>query len=118
MNKEESRIDIDVPLWNQSTFVGRFKHFAYVTDPRTIFVSEKELYAAKLLCEQYRSGQVPADVTRDQMIYAKKLYSSAFHPDSGELQNVFGRMCFQVPAGMFLTGGWYMGSIHHMSQHS
>ena len=27
---------------------------------------------------------------------AMQLYKSAFHPDSGELQNVFGRMSFQV----------------------
>ena len=33
-----------------------------------------------------------------------KLYASSFHPDSGELQNVFGRMSFQVPGGMFITG--------------
>ncbi len=33
-----------------------------------------------------------------------KLYASSFHPDSGDLQNVFGRMSFQVPGGMFITG--------------
>ena len=33
-----------------------------------------------------------------------KLYASAFHPDSGDLQNVFGRMSFQTPGGMFITG--------------
>lgn len=37
-------------------------------------------------------------------MYAKKLYESAFHPDSGDLQNVFGRMSFQVPGGMAITG--------------
>ena len=33
-----------------------------------------------------------------------QLYKSAFHPDSGELQNMFGRMSFQVPGGMLITG--------------
>merc|ERR1712038_1558783 len=37
-------------------------------------------------------------------VNAMALYRSAFHPDSGELQNVFGRMSFQVPGGMFITG--------------
>ena len=45
-----------------------------------------------------------------QVIRATQLYKSAFHPDSGELQNVFGRMSFQVPGGMLITGAmlqWY-----------
>jgi len=46
------------------------------------------------------SGTRDADVWR-----AKQLYESAFHPDSGELQNVFGRMSFQVPGGMIITAG-------------
>lgn len=49
-------------------------------------------------------GKEPVSTTREQIIYAKKLYESAFHPDSGEKQNVFGRMSFQVPGGMLLTG--------------
>ena len=39
-----------------------------------------------------------------QLRRAQQLYKSAFHPDSGELQNVFGRMSFQVPGGMMITG--------------
>lgn len=105
MNKEETRIDIDAPLFDQSTFIGRFKHFAYMTDPRTVFATTANLYAAKQLCEQYRAHQEPADTTRNQIIYAKKLYSSAFHPDTGELQNVIGRMSFQVPGGVIICGG-------------
>ena len=39
-----------------------------------------------------------------QVKFAMKLYSSAFHPDTGDLQNVFGRMSFQAPGGMLITG--------------
>ncbi|EFA12262.2 sideroflexin-2 [Tribolium castaneum] len=104
------RLNIDGPLWDQSTFVGRFKHFLWVTDPRTCIVSEEELDKAKILVEQYRKHKEPPGTTVEQVIYAKKLYESAFHPDSGEKQNVFGRMSFQVPGGMAITGAmlqWY-----------
>ncbi|CAH0553053.1 unnamed protein product [Brassicogethes aeneus] len=98
------RINIDAPLWDQSTFVGRFKHFLWVTDPRTCVVSEDTLDNAKILVEQYRNRSEPPGTSLEQVIYAKKLYESAFHPDSGEKQNVFGRMSFQVPGGMAITG--------------
>lgn len=52
----------------------------------------------------FRQGKEPAGTTKEEIIYAKKLYESAFHPDTGELQNVFGRMSFQVPGGMAITG--------------
>ena len=54
------------------------------------------------LCD--RLGEEPVGTTRDQIIYAKKLRDGAFHPDTGDLQNVFGRMSFQVPGGMAITG--------------
>ena len=57
-----------------------------------------------------RAGTIPQNTTIDQIHYAKKLYESAFHPDSGEKQNVFGRMSFQMPGGMAITGAmlqWY-----------
>lgn len=98
------RLNIDAPLWDLNTFVGRFKHFLWVTDPRTCIVSEKTLDDAKILVEQYRKGLEPPGTSTEQVIYAKKLYESAFHPDSGEKQNVFGRMSFQVPGGMAITG--------------
>ncbi|XP_076481093.1 sideroflexin 2 isoform X3 [Bombus vancouverensis nearcticus] len=100
----EERLDVDQPLWDLSTFVGRWKHFLWQTDFRTCTVGDSQLLAAKKLCEDYKLGKEPAGTTREQIIYAKKLYESAFHPDTGDLQNVFGRMSFQVPGGMLITG--------------
>ena len=62
------------------------------------------MYAAKDLVEKYKLKQEPGGTTKEQIIYAKKLYESSFHPDNGDLQNVFGRMSFQVPGGMLITG--------------
>ncbi|XP_043912484.1 sideroflexin-2 isoform X2 [Protopterus annectens] len=96
--------NIDADRWDQTTFVGRLKHFFNITDPRTVLVSNKELDKAKVLVESCRSGNIPANTTQEQLYYAKRLYDSAFHPDSGERMNLIGRMSFQVPGGMALTG--------------
>jgi hypothetical protein len=98
--KDDERLDISKPLYPQDTFYGRFRHFIFVTDPSSSLVPDKELYAAKDLIEKYKNNQEPASTTKEQLIYAKKLYESAFHPDTGELQNVFGRMSFQVPGNL------------------
>lgn len=51
-----------------------------------------------------RAGSVPPGTTEEQLHYAKKLYDSAFHPDTGDRMNIIGRMSFQVPGGMAITG--------------
>jgi len=97
-------VDVDSPLWDQRTFLGRFKHFAWMTDPRSVITSTGTLEKAKELVTQYKLGQEPPGTSKEQVLQAMQLYKSAFHPDSGELQNVFGRMSFQVPGGMLITG--------------
>ncbi|XP_067393151.1 sideroflexin-2 isoform X2 [Emydura macquarii macquarii] len=99
-----TNFSIDTPRWDQNTFVGRLKHFFNITDPRTVLVSERELDRAKALVECSRAGLVPPGTSQEQLLYAKKLYDSAFHPDSGEKMNLIGRMSFQVPGGMAITG--------------
>ncbi|XP_065353012.1 sideroflexin-2 [Cloeon dipterum] len=99
-----ARMDLDKPLFDQTSFIGRLKHFFWVTDPRTCVCSEESLDNAKNLIVSYRKGNEPEGTTQEQIIFARKLYESAFHPDTGDKQNVFGRMSFQVPGGMAITG--------------
>ncbi|XP_066522807.1 sideroflexin-2 [Hoplias malabaricus] len=99
-----SGFDVDAPRWDQTTFMGRLKHFFNITDSRTAILSNSKLDEAKALVESCRAGSVPPGTTVDQLHYAKKLYDSAFHPDTGERMNLIGRMSFQVPGGMAITG--------------
>lgn len=52
--QDEKRVDVDKPLWNQNSYFGRWKHFAFITDVRTIFAKDEDLQEAKNLCELYK----------------------------------------------------------------
>jgi len=104
MSSLEKRFNIDEPRWDQRTFIGRLKHFANVTDPRLVLLPSKRYEEAKKLVQLYRAGNEPSGTSPQQLFYAQKLYQSAFHPDTGDLQNVAGRMSFQVPGGTILIG--------------
>ncbi|EZA62503.1 Sideroflexin-1 [Ooceraea biroi] len=78
-------------------------HYAFITDCRTILVPENKLREAKKLCEDYKAGKEPEDLQKKDIIYAKQLGDSAFHPDNGELMHVVGRMSFQLPGSVALT---------------
>jgi hypothetical protein len=51
----KKRIDIDKPRWDESTFIGRFRHFCTVTNPGNLLYSDAELYYAKDIVQRYRS---------------------------------------------------------------
>ena len=55
----------------------------------------------------YRAGKEPSGTSRNQLIQAKRFYESSFHPDSGELMNVFGRMSCQVFRIIIFCFPWY-----------
>lgn len=100
----QERINLDAPRYSQSEFSGRLRHFLGITDWRLCFKSDTELNHAKELLQKYRLGQEPPGTTEEMIWQAKRVYESAFHPDTGEKQNLIGRMSFQVPGGMLLTG--------------
>lgn len=47
-------INIKEPRWDQSTFVGRAKHFFTVTDPRNILLTNEQLAHAHKIITDYR----------------------------------------------------------------
>lgn len=128
---EGGRINLDAPRFDQSTFLGRAKHFFTVTDPRNILHTAKELDDAKELLLQYRYKETvlfyfvltfnlslfnqnlsfahrqkkePSGTTDAQVWKSKKVYESAFHPDTGEKMFIIGRMSAQVPMNMSICG--------------
>ena len=44
----------------------------------------------------FRRGEVVEGLTEGQLWKAKRLYDSAYHPDTGEKMFIVGRMSFQV----------------------
>ncbi|CAG2247216.1 SFXN2 [Mytilus edulis] len=113
LKPEMVEVDLDTPIWDQNTFSGRRKYYAWMTDPRNSLVSSGTLFQARDLIHAVRQNNIPSGTTVKDIRRAQQLYLSAFHPDTGELQNVIGRMSFQVPGGMVLIGAmitWYRGT--------
>mmetsp|Transcript_21614 Transcript_21614/g.31453 ORF Transcript_21614/g.31453 Transcript_21614/m.31453 type:complete len:323 (-) Transcript_21614:263-1231(-) len=96
-------IDIENPRYDQSTFVGRAKHFFITTNPLNCLATEAQLDESKRIVDAYRRGE-KLDISEDKLWEMKQLYDSAFHPQSGEKLFLPGRMSFQVPGNMLITG--------------
>ncbi|KAI9223403.1 Tricarboxylate/iron carrier [Blastocladiella britannica] len=97
--------DISQPRYDQTQYLGRVRHFIEVTDPRTLFASDRELQRAKALMDGYKRGVVDPLVSVDEYWRAKKLYSATFHPDDGEKVFLPFRMSCFVPTNMFVLFG-------------
>jgi len=96
--------DLSKPPYDQTTFDGRFRHFLRLTNPVNVLKTASDLDQARDTVAIYKEkGILPANDAVG-LWQAKYLYDSAHHPDTGDRQNIFGRMSFQVPGGMIITG--------------
>lgn len=100
----DKRINLDQPRYDQNTFEGRARHFFITTNPLNVLASDEELERAKSIVEAYRAGKEDRNLTEDEIWRAKQLYDSAYHPQTGEKLFILGRMSFQVPGNMVITG--------------
>lgn len=48
------RVNLNEPKWDQSTYVGRAKHFFTVTNPMNLLLSSKDLDEAKQIVTTYK----------------------------------------------------------------
>ena len=85
---DTARIDLDTNPWDQATFMGelqtpdvssdndnitdntipgRFRYFAWMSNPMNGLVGNQTLVEAKQLLEQYRAGTEPPGTTETQV---------------------------------------------------
>lgn len=114
-------VDLSKPRYDQSTFLGRLRHFVELIDPRMLLASQQDLAEAKSLVQDYEkqrasssSGWLVGKATAtkdfserdaDRLWHAKYLLDATFHPDTQEPVLLPFRMSAFVPVNLFITAG-------------
>lgn len=105
-NNPNQRIDLSKPRYDQSTYLGRVRHFLDVIDPVTLLTTQSQLNNALSLIDKYNNNDSSvSNVPVDELYAAKKLKDSMVHPDTGDVIPAIGRMSAFVPANLLLTYG-------------
>ncbi|KAL6231294.1 hypothetical protein BDW75DRAFT_48651 [Aspergillus navahoensis] len=89
--------------YDLSTYWGRVRHAADISDPRMLFVSPTGLERAKRLISSYKQNEIPA--MNAELWKAKKVVDSTLHPDTGEPVFLPFRMSCYVLSNLVVTAG-------------
>ncbi|KAF2203487.1 tricarboxylate carrier [Delitschia confertaspora ATCC 74209] len=95
--------DLPVSQYDLSTYWGRVRHSADISDPRTLFTSSAGLEHAKQLVTSYKMGKI-RDMT-PELWKAKKIIDSTLHPDTGKPVFLPFRMSCFVLSNLVVTAG-------------
>ncbi|XP_018971986.2 sideroflexin-5-like isoform X1 [Cyprinus carpio] len=93
------------PRYEQSTFLGRLRHFIDIIDPSTLFVTESRLRECIKLLDDFKQGNLPPGITDHQLWEAQKVKQAIIHPDTGEKIFMPFRMSGYVPFGTPIVVG-------------
>lgn len=89
--------------YDLSTYMGRVKHCAEITDPTMLLNTSADVDHAKNLISQYKNGSIKQ--MNDELWKAKKVLDSTVHPDTGEPVLLPFRMSCCVLSNLVVTAG-------------
>ncbi|KAG7829907.1 hypothetical protein KL943_005278 [Ogataea angusta] len=102
-----SSIPGPVPLpasqYDLSTYIGRVKHCAGISDPTMLLNTSKDIEEAKRLVWDYKNGVIPQ--MTPELWRAKRILDSSIHPDTGETVLLPFRMSSCVLSNLVVTAG-------------
>jgi tricarboxylate carrier len=98
----DEKIDLSKPRYDQSTFLGRFKHFVNLTSPTLLLATQAKLDEAKKLLADKKAH---VSENAEQLWKAKYLLESTFHPDTGEPVLWPFRLSSFVPMNLVIIAG-------------
>ncbi|KAK2751104.1 hypothetical protein FQN57_000179 [Myotisia sp. PD_48] len=95
--------ELPASKYDLSTYWGRVKQAAEISDPRTLLVSPAGLENAKALVASYKGGRLLS--MTPELWHAKKVVDSTLHPDTGEPVFFPFRMSCFVLSNLIVTAG-------------
>ena len=102
-----SSVSGTVPLpasrYDLSTYLGRVRHCAEISDPTMLLNTTKDIETAKMKVWDYKNGVIPK--MTEELWKAKKVVDSSVHPDTGETVVLPFRMSSCVLSNLVVTAG-------------
>lgn len=89
--------------YDLTTYWGRVRHCAEISDPSMLLTTSKDLEHARKVISAYRQGELKD--TTPEFWQAKKQLDSTVHPDTGETVLLPFRMSSCVLSNLFVTVG-------------